>query len=80
MVGGMGYRFIFIGMIARPCNPCRGVESHCFQNFCAGAMDCTYLLYKVCVPCRRIIGMLLGIVCIAFKQDSCAGAMGRTFI
>ena len=56
MVGGIGYRFIFIGTIARPCNPCRGVKSQCFQNFCAGAMGCTYLLYKLCVPCRGIIG------------------------
>jgi len=32
----MGYMFVFIGRIARLCDPCRsrGVKLHCFQDFC----------------------------------------------
>ena len=53
--GGMGYMFVFIGRIARLCDPCRGVKLHCFktsvQQLQLAILSHNYIIYYIAVHC-----------------------------
>ena len=60
--------------------PAEGLQDgvHCFQDSCAELWAAQFIIgvAKLGVPCRGITGMLMGIVCVAFKilvQEACMG-------